>query len=177
MWVEAESSKIGEVHIPNDLWRAMKAADGVELQVTTAERAAYLLRTYRHFVDDPERLKGLVLRLKYRVGEKVANDWCELIDGGRWAEFVADVLERHYDPAYRHSRERDFPKVGDTLEVQSLGDDGLRQVAEELVAEREGVALPVGENFPAISGDCRPEDELIDRRAEGPHAPVKQHGG
>ena len=129
MWVEAESSKIGQVHLPNELWQAMKTAGGVELDVTADERAAYLLRTYRHFVDDPDELKRLVRRLRHRLSEEVIGEWCEAVDAGRWVEFVADVLEKHYDPAYRHSRERDFPHVTEVLRVGSLSDDGIRQVA------------------------------------------------
>jgi tRNA 2-selenouridine synthase len=139
VWVEAESCKIGEVLLPVEVWRAMKAADGVELQVTAAERAAYLLRTYRHFVEQPEELKALVLRLRHRLGETLVNDWCELIDAGRWGEFVADILVKHYDPAYRHSRERDFPHAREPLAVDRLSDAGIRGVAEALV----GVGSPV----------------------------------
>jgi tRNA 2-selenouridine synthase len=132
VWVEAESSKIGEVYLPAELWQAMKAAGGVELQVTAEERAAYLLRTYRHFVEQPEALKALVMRLTRRAGESVVNEWCERIDARRWEEFVADVLVKHYDPAYRHSRERDFAQVRETLTVDRLDDAGVRRVAEEL---------------------------------------------
>jgi tRNA 2-selenouridine synthase len=132
VWVEAESSKIGQVHLPNELWQAMKTADGVELDVTAEERAAYLLRTYRHLVADPDVLKRLVRRLRHRLSEQVIGEWVAAVDAGRWTEFVADVLEQHYDPAYRHSRERDFPQVTDTLRVDSLSDDGLRQVAADL---------------------------------------------
>ena len=134
MWVEAESSKIGQVHLPNELWLAMKAAGGVELHVSTAERADYLLRTYRHFVDDPDELKRLVRRLRHRLSESVVGGWVAAIEAGRWAEFVAGVLEMHYDPAYQHSRERDFPQVRESLTVTRLSDDGIRQVAGELLA-------------------------------------------
>ena len=132
MWVEAESCKIGEVLMPADLWRAMKAADGVELQVSAEERAAYLLRTYRHFVEQPDELKALVLRLRHKLGDALVNGWCAAIDAGRWDEFVADILVKHYDPAYRHSRERDFPHAREPLTVDSLSDDGIRRVAEAL---------------------------------------------
>jgi tRNA 2-selenouridine synthase len=132
VWVEAESSKVGEVLLPTELWRAMKAAGGVELDVPAGERAAYLLRTYRHFVERPDMLKQLVLRLRHRLGEAVVSGWCEDIDAGRWGEFVADVLAKHYDPSYRHSRERDFAHVREVLAVDSLSDDGIRRVAERL---------------------------------------------
>jgi tRNA 2-selenouridine synthase len=142
VWVEAESSKIGQVHLPNELWQAMKAAGGVELEVSTAERADYLLRTYRHFVEDPDELKRLVRRLRHRLSESVVGGWVAAIDAGRWEEFVADVLEMHYDPAYRHSRDRDFPNVRESLTVDSLGDDGVRRVAAELRAFTSPVGAP-----------------------------------
>lgn len=133
MWVEAESSKVGEVLLPAELWRAMKAAGGVELRVGVGERAAYLLREYRHFVERPDELKGLVAKLRHTVGGTVVAGWCADIDAGRWEKFVADVLERHYDPAYRHSRERDFATVREALEVADLSDEGVRRAAAQLV--------------------------------------------
>jgi tRNA 2-selenouridine synthase len=142
VWVEAESSKIGEVLIPTELWRAMKAATGVEMIATAAERAAYLLRTYRHFVEQPEQLKALVTRLRHRLGEAVVTNWCAAIDAGRWAEFVTDMLTTHYDPAYRHSRERDFANVREAMEVESLSDEGIGGVAEVLASRpHQGVAV------------------------------------
>ncbi len=140
MWVEAESSKIGELHVPTELWQAMKAGGGVELQVSVTERTAYLLRTYRHFVEHPDGLKSLIVRLRHKLGERVVTDWCDAIDAGRWDEFVADVLGKHYDPAYRHSRERDFPHAREPLTVDNLSDDGIRRVAEELLGEAIGVS-------------------------------------
>lgn len=143
MWVEAESSKIGEVHLPNVLWQAMKASGGVELRVTAEERADYLLRTYRHFVEQPDELKRLVRRLRHRLSERVVGEWVAAIDAGRWAEFVAGVLELHYDPAYRHSRERDFPNVRDGLTVDRLSDEGVRRAAGELRAVTWSAGGPV----------------------------------
>lgn len=147
MWVEAESNKVGEVHLPNELWRAMKAASGVELQVSAEERTAYLLRTYRHFVEQPDGLKSLILRLRHKLGDKIVNAWCAAIDAGRWEEFVVDMLTKHYDPAYRHSRERDFPHAREPLAVDNLSDDGIQRVAEELLT---GERLSFGDRCLAL---------------------------
>lgn len=134
MWVEAESSKVGQVLLPAVLWRAMKAAGGVEVRVGVGERTRYLLRTYRHFVEQPDELKGLVTRLRHTVGEGLVAGWCADIDAGRWEAFVSGVLERHYDPSYRHSRGRDFANVTEVLGVDDLSDDGVRRVAAELAS-------------------------------------------
>jgi tRNA 2-selenouridine synthase len=134
VWVEAESSKVGDRHLSPALWRAMTAAGGVELDVPVGERAAHLLREYRHFTERPMELKDLLAKLRYRLGKETVADWCAAIDAGRWADFVAGVLERHYDPAYSHSRERAYPNVRRTLAVSSLSEEGVRRAAAELVA-------------------------------------------
>lgn len=132
MWVEAESNRIGEVQLPAELWHMMKRAGGVELRLPTAERTRHLLREYAHFTDQPERLKELLLRLKYRLGGATVGEWCTDIDAGRWERFVANVLEQHYDPAYRHSFHQNYPHVTETLDLSDAGEAAVREVAERL---------------------------------------------
>ncbi len=117
----------------------MTTAGGVELNVPVGERAAHLLREYRHFTEQPTELKDLLANLRQRLGRETVAEWCGHIDGVRWGEFVAGVLERHYDPAYRHSRERSFPNVRGRLDVPSLNEEGVRAAAAELVAMEEAV--------------------------------------
>lgn len=122
MWVEAESNKIGNLHLPMDLWHAMKAAYGVELRVPTAVRTRLLLTDYRHFTERPDDLKALLLQLRYRLGTAVVSEWCGDIDAGRWERFVSNVLEQHYDLAYERSFREHFPNVTEHLDTSELTD-------------------------------------------------------
>ncbi len=138
MWVEAESNKVGDLQVPIELWRVMKAARGVELRLPPAERVRHLLAEYDHFVRNPDSLKGLLDKLRGKLGG-VVDGWFADIDAGRWERFVANVLTQHYDPAYRHSRERDFPNANTPVEMTDASDEAIRETAESLVnPDRQG---------------------------------------
>lgn len=134
MWVEAESNKVGDLQIPKELWQAMKAAGGVEVRLPTAERVRHLLAEYDHFVRNPAALKALLDKLRPKLGG-VVDGWFADIDAGRWERFVANVLTQHYDPAYRHSRERDFPHANAPVDLTDASDAAIRAVAERLAKE------------------------------------------
>jgi tRNA 2-selenouridine synthase len=122
VWVEAESNKIGDLHLPVELWQSMKAASVVELHVPLADRTRHLLDEYRHFTEQPEQLKALLHRLRYRLGSGVVDEWCSDIDAGRWERFVQNVLDQHYDPAYERSARRSFPNLTETIDTTTSPD-------------------------------------------------------
>jgi tRNA 2-selenouridine synthase len=134
VWVEAESNKVGDLQIPKDLWQVMKAARGVEVRLPTAERVRHLLAEYDHFVRNPASLKELLDKLRAKLGG-IVDGWFADINAGRWERFVANVLTQHYDPAYRHSRERDFPNANTPVELTDASDAAIRAVAEQLAHE------------------------------------------
>jgi tRNA 2-selenouridine synthase len=142
VWVEAESNKVGDIQLPNELWWKMKASGGVAVKLPTAERVRHLLTEYEHFVRNPESLKALLQQLNRKLGTAIVAGWCADIDAGRWEQFVANVLEQHYDPAYQHSRERDFPRVTETVPLNDTGEKAVRELAERLVNEPK--SQPIG---------------------------------
>jgi tRNA 2-selenouridine synthase len=142
VWVEAESNKIGNLHLPMELWHAMKAADGVELRVPVAGRTRHLLREYRHFTEQPDQLKHLIGRLKHRVAATTLAEWCADIDAGRWERFVSVLLEQHYDPAYRRSFEQNYPHVIDRMEMPDTGKPDVAGVVERLMRVGVGCRFP-----------------------------------
>ena len=71
IFVESESSKVGNLHIPAGLWRAMKIAPFVELVVPPQVRANFLIENYSDLKQDIERFKKLFLRAKSRINSEV----------------------------------------------------------------------------------------------------------
>jgi tRNA 2-selenouridine synthase len=142
VWVEAESSRIGDVQVPADLWHRLKRSGGVELRLPAAERTRHLLREYAHFPSQPERLKDLLRRLRYRLGGATVDDWCADVDAGRWERFVANVLEQHYDPAYRLSFRQNYPHVTEAVDLTDTGPAAVRALAERLAGVSEAGADP-----------------------------------
>ncbi len=132
VWVESESNKIGQVHLPPSLWQKMKQASCIEIQLPLSARVQFLLTAYPHLVDNPEILKAKLQLLKPRYGKEKIKQWEKLIDSGLWSKFVQDLLHFHYDPSYSQSIERDFAKVERTLSIEEISDRTIENLLDLL---------------------------------------------
>jgi len=62
IFIEAESNKIGQIHVPSALWASMRQASRVSLTAPIDARIAFLQRDYRHIIEQPEHLIKLLAR-------------------------------------------------------------------------------------------------------------------
>ena len=103
---EAESSKIGNIHIPDCLWKAMLPAPSITITADIAARVDYILQDYDHITTDPSALSKLVYGMIRRHGHDITTLWSSLIAQKNWAELVTHLMNTHYDPAYLASSKR-----------------------------------------------------------------------
>lgn len=134
VFVEAESTKIGQVQVPGKLLERMREGDCVRIEVPVEERVRFLIGEYRHFLEDPAALKKKLRCLKDLHGRTVIDRWLASVDASAWGELVADLLVTHYDPAYLRATARNYPHYGDArvLKLDRLDDAELERAAAEL---------------------------------------------
>lgn len=136
LFVEGESKKIGQLQVPDALVARMRAGACIRIEATTAERVRFLLEEYAHFVREPARLRARLETLSHLYQRSVIARWHALADAGSWPEFVADLLDHHYDPAYRRSMERNFAGLAAAPVIRLAAltpagiDDGAQAVLE-----------------------------------------------
>ena len=106
VWVESESSKIGDLNCPSGLWRGIGTALCVQIDVPLDARVALLMEDYAFHMDDTAILLDAVTRLTPLHGKQKISEWAELIAGKRWQTFIIDLLRTHYDPAYERALKR-----------------------------------------------------------------------
>jgi tRNA 2-selenouridine synthase len=134
VFIEAESNKIGALHIPRALWHRMREAPALQVMAPLAARVKFLLADYDHIVAEPERLKPLLNWVITRIGHDRVNAWRTCVDAGDWTGFVTRVLEDHYDPAYdRSAAARQHLDLGE-LAVDSLDDEVIAGLAKDLAS-------------------------------------------
>ncbi len=133
VWVEAESSKIGECYVPQALWKQMKAAPGVEVQAPMMSRVAWLLAHYDHFTQNPGLLKDKLNQLQRSYSKAQIQDWHQLIDGDQWSDLVRSLLEQHYDPAYCRSMKHQYANVQQSYNLSDLSTVSLQQLVLALM--------------------------------------------
>ncbi|MBL8859839.1 MAG: tRNA 2-selenouridine(34) synthase MnmH [Planctomycetes bacterium] len=105
LFVEGESRKVGDAIVPNVLWQAMANGVDVQLEATVERRVDVLCEDY---LADAASRAELRARLPF-VDERLtraadAPSLVSMLDAGRERELVALLLERYYDPLYRHSQ-------------------------------------------------------------------------
>ena len=131
--VEAESSKIGHINLPPQLWMAMQTAPRIMITAPIAARSAFLETAYADVISNPENLsKQLKLLISIR-GHAVVNGWLSLLEAGEFRALAAALMEQHYDAAYDKSRGGDAREVIANLDAQTLDDAGQEMLADAII--------------------------------------------
>ena len=136
IFVEAESRKIGSVHVPECLIDSMRASPCVSIEAPRAARVTYLLHDYAYFTENPAPVLERIAMLKSLCGEKMILKWQSLAESGDWTGFVDALLADHYDALYERSQKTNYETGGpDTLRVfaEDLGEGAITRLAAEIL--------------------------------------------
>lgn len=99
--IEAESSRIGARVVPPMLWAVMRAAPVIELTAPLEARARYTVQAYADIAADAGALDRALSRLPSHHAKATLAGWREMAARGEIAPLVRELMEAHYDPAYR----------------------------------------------------------------------------
>ncbi len=138
VFVEAESKRVGVLHVPDALIARMREAPTLRVEASLATRTGLLLDEYDHLVKDAPRLLDRLQCLRgLHSGDTLAH-WRALVDAGQWQLFVSTLLEQHYDQAYDRSMFRNYSGHLDAPVVHLAGIDAVsvRGAAQALASAR-----------------------------------------
>ncbi|MCP5277221.1 MAG: tRNA 2-selenouridine(34) synthase MnmH [Thiobacillus sp.] len=136
VFVESESKKIGKLHTPEVLLQAMRASSCINLTADIPVRVALLKDEYAHFLADPETLGRQLECLTPLQGKECIDQWKAQGERGQWDELVADLLVRHYDPAYSRSLGKNYVQAPQSP-AYSLRDhsaEAFQELARQVLA-------------------------------------------
>lgn len=111
VYVEAESRKVGNLRVPEALVESMWTSDCVVIEAPVPVRVALLKEEYGHFLDQPENLIARLECLTPLHGHTVIERWRNLALARQWDELIADLLVKHYDPAYSRAITKHYPTL------------------------------------------------------------------
>lgn len=137
--IEAESNKIGDLHIPPALWDAMKTAPAIQINAPVEARARYLTRAYHDMVQDPDVLRDRMIGLRELRGGAVVDGWTDLLDQGDFTQLATALMVQHYDPAYRKSRATHDRRVIAALDADDLAASDRADLAQQVARVISGI--------------------------------------
>lgn len=111
IFVESESKKVGNLHVPDELMQRMRASDCIQIDMPIDQRVRLLCEEYAHFLSDPRPLQLQFDKLIDLAGHATVDRWRQLLADQNWNGLVQDLLIHHYDPAYQRSIKRNFQRV------------------------------------------------------------------
>lgn len=132
VWVESESRKIGQLHVPGTLLERMRAGACVRLQASPTVRVAILLEDYAALTRDPDELLRRLDMLTELRGRQTIARWRALIEAESFPELVEELLQQHYDPSYDASIRRNYSGVDQAPTLTVGAPDAFADLAASL---------------------------------------------
>ena len=120
--------------MPGALFECLRSADCVRIDAPLAARVDHLLARYTDLIADPADFCSKLDRLVPQHGHEQVAAWKALVEAKAWPQLAAELVTRHYDPAYRRGGEGLYRRLaeGQTLAVPSLDAATLAEVARGL---------------------------------------------
>ena len=135
VYVEAESRKIGQIHLPNALLETMRASPCLNIEAAFTARVDFLLRDYAYFLHAPDWLNSRLDVLRQLQSRETIERWQDYANKGEWRVLVSELLELHYDPLYRRSQKHNFSGFNgpQTLYTDDLNPSGVDALAGRIL--------------------------------------------
>ena len=141
VWVESESSKIGNLHIPSALWAQIVKAPRAMLRVPIEVRVQHTLKSYKYWTEESnmDELRGVLQKMPHGKG------WCEelmvLAAHCRWEEFVSRLLVDHYDLLYGKQLSRHANKIKMEIVMQDMTLRSFRETLFPAIIDMERIVM------------------------------------
>lgn len=136
VYAEAESRRIGLLHLPDAMIAAIRAAPCLRIEATPAARVEFLLRDYDYFLADPAWLAEKLGHLRELQSKETIERWLALVAAGDFRTLVTELLERHYDPLYQRSQSKNYVDYADAaaFAADDLSPAGVSRLAAAILA-------------------------------------------
>ena len=136
VFVEAESRKIGRIHLPEALLMHMRVSRCVAIEATREARLAFLVRDYAYLGDDTADLERKIGLLKGLQSNETIARWTDLAARRELPALFGELIDLHYDPLYHRSQNRNFVRFAEApvFTAADLSPDGVARLAKDILA-------------------------------------------
>ena len=133
IYIEAESSKIGNIHIPKSIWKKMIKSPRIEISANVELRTKFLVSDYDYMCNDPTLINPIIKGLKNRLSKELFDEWTNLINKKNWFDLTKSFLENHYDPSYSSNTIKNDRKVIKKITATSLNNSDIKDIAKKIL--------------------------------------------
>jgi tRNA 2-selenouridine synthase len=127
IWLEDESQLIGKVRIPDPLFKQMRTANVIKLELDKKKRVERLMKEYTGF--DTKPLIDSITNISRRLGGLDTSKAIEAIEKGDFRTAI-DIVLSYYDKTYTYGLEK---RKDQTVFSLKLDEDNSRRTSRKLI--------------------------------------------
>lgn len=134
VFIEAESSKIGDLHIPKALWLKMLSSKKINVESSIESRVNFLLDDYKYVQIENDFFNPLLNGLKQRINKEILIEWNSLIKKQDWKLLTKSLLVNHYDPSYLINYKRKNQNILKNFYLKKVSRNEIKILAEKILS-------------------------------------------
>lgn len=144
VFVEAESRKIGRIHLPEPLIDTMRKSPCLAISATRQARLDFLLRDYAYLGDDIPDLQAKIDCLKGLQSNETLARWKAQAADHALPQLFAEFMDLHYDPLYQRSQNHNYAQFPQApiFETNDLTSAGLEALATRVLTDLPEACRP-----------------------------------
>jgi tRNA 2-selenouridine synthase len=104
VFVEGESSRIGNIVIPHYIMESMKAGRHILAEGSLDKRVKRIVEEYTLHVDCKADIKNSLEKLGRHISAKRIEEYTRCIEEDNYCEVARDLMIRYYDPMYENEQ-------------------------------------------------------------------------
>lgn len=133
VFVEAESRRIGNLHLPEALTVAIRNASCCEVDASLPARIDFLLTDYAYALANTNWLRERLGHLRGLHSNETLQRWDTMVQSAEFAALVGELLSLHYDPLYQRSLGLHYTNLDRRIVTADLSPAGIELLATQLL--------------------------------------------
>ena len=104
VFLEGESSRIGNIVVPHYIMESMKAGRHILAEGSLDKRVSRIVEEYTQHVDCKTDIKNSLEKLGRHISTKRIEEYTRRIEEDNYCEVAKDLMIRYYDPMYENEQ-------------------------------------------------------------------------
>ncbi len=103
IFIESESSKIGNLYLPQVILKKIKVSPCIEVSASIRQRIIFLIKDYNAYLKLNSSFTDLFEHAKSIVGKEKVKKWKISYKNKNWEKLAFYLISDYYDPLYIHN--------------------------------------------------------------------------
>ncbi len=104
VFVEGESSRIGNIVVPHCIMEKMRAGRHVLVVGSLEKRVQRIVEEYTRGIDCNADIRASLERLGRHISAKRIEEYTKSVEAGNYSDVARDLMLRYYDPMYENEQ-------------------------------------------------------------------------